>query len=167
MSPPVSGTLWRELPRSEYNNGPFVIDGHVIPPGTQVGVSAYALHHNEDYFPEPFQFRPERWFEKDRVHLDKMHDAFCPFSTGYRGCAGKAMAYLEAELVMAKTLWYFDFEKALGKEGETGAGAPGMGSGRERRGEFQLYDIVSSTHSGPTLLFQTRDEYWRELEGKH
>lgn len=32
------------------------------------------------------------------------------------------MAYLEASLVVAKTLWFLDFEPAPGKSGELGAG---------------------------------------------
>ncbi|KAI0481677.1 cytochrome P450 [Xylaria cf. heliscus] len=117
MSPPVSGTLWRELYPDERRK-PFVVDGHVIPPGTQVGVSTYALHHDEDYFSAPFAFRPERWLTEDQATLSRMHSAFCAFSLGPRGCAGKTMAYLEASLVLAKTLWRFDFEAASGREGE-------------------------------------------------
>lgn len=47
MSPPVPGTLWRRLAPDEEKNGPLVIDGHVIPPGTNVGINIYSLHHNE------------------------------------------------------------------------------------------------------------------------
>lgn len=132
MSPPVASTLWREAisssSSSDSDHTPFVVDGHhVIPPGVQVGVSAYSLHHNETYFPEPFAFRPERWLvevddddDDDSAALARMHAAFCPFSLGARGCAGKAMAYLEASLVVAKTLWCFDFERAPGRAGRVG-----------------------------------------------
>lgn len=168
VSPPVTGTLWRELAHEEEaipNAPPFTVDGHVIPPGTQVGVNIYSLHHNSNYFPDPFAFKPERWLETDEDVLRRMHSAFCPFSLGARGCAGKAMAYLEMSLVVAKTLWYFDFETADGKVGATGGGNPKYrGIGRGRPGEFQLYDIFSSTHDGPVLAFRKRGEFWRELE---
>lgn len=167
----VSGIPWRELakgaddPRS---GEPFIVDGHVIPPGTQVGVCTYALHHNEEYFPEPFVFRPERWLveESGEAGLARMHSAFAPFSVGPRACAGKTMAYLEASLVVAKTLWFLDFEPAPGKSGELGAGAPGKAAGRERPEEFQLYDIFSATHDGPNLVFRHRGEFWKALSGK-
>ncbi|KAI0415028.1 cytochrome P450 [Xylaria grammica] len=149
ISPPASGSLWRE----PYNDGaPVVIDGHVIPPGTQVGVSAYALHHNEEYFTKPFDFDPDRWLVQDEVALSLMHSAFAPFSLGPRGCAGKSMAYLETGLVMAKTIWLFDFEIAPGKLGTVGEGVPGRGE-RGRQGEFQLYDTFGSRHDGPYLVF--------------
>ncbi|KAK8057979.1 hypothetical protein PG994_008427 [Apiospora phragmitis] len=95
MTPPVAGTLWREPYANEYKGGePFVVDGHVIPPGTQVGVSIYAIHHEETYFPKPFLFQPERWLESDTETLKRMKLAFCPFSTGSRGCAGKSICRL-------------------------------------------------------------------------
>ncbi len=47
MSPPTPGTLWRCLAPEEEGRGPFVVDGHVIPQGTKVGVNIYSLHHNE------------------------------------------------------------------------------------------------------------------------
>ncbi|KAI1772800.1 cytochrome P450 [Hypoxylon cercidicola] len=135
MSPPVTGTLWRELYADERGRGPFVVDGHVIPPGTQVGVSMYAIHHNEKYFAEP------------------------PFSLGARGCAGKAIAYLETSLVIAKALWCFDFETAPGRAGAVGGGVAGRTDGRGRPGEFQLYDQFGSTHAGPNLVFHPRGDH--------
>jgi hypothetical protein len=168
MSPPVSGTLWRELYAEEQGRSPFVVDGHVIPPGTQVGVCVYSIHHNKKYFPEPFVFRPERWLVEDEATLSLMHSAFTPFSLGGRGCAGKAMAYLETSLVVAKTLWYFDFETAPGKAGQAGSGhgIPGKKDGRERMGEFQLYDTFGSKHVGPNLVFHPRGDLWKEIDVK-
>ncbi|KAI0406581.1 cytochrome P450 [Xylaria palmicola] len=156
LSPPVAGTLWRELYPDEQGK-PFVVDGHVIPPGTQVGVNIYALHHNEEYFSDPFAFRPERWLDEDKSTLSRMHSAFSPFSLGARGCAGKAMAYLEASLVIAKTIWRFDFETAPGREGELGGGRVGGKNGRHRPDEFQLYDTFGARHTGPNLTFRVRD----------
>jgi cytochrome P450 len=160
VSPPVTGTLWRE----PYDGSEsVVIDGHVVPPGTQIGVNTYALHHNEAYFPRPFDFNPDRWLldsanKNDEAMLSRMQSAFCPFSVGGRACAGKAMAYLEASLVVAKTIWLFDFELAPGKVGQLGegSGSPGIGHLRGRRDEFQLYDTFGSRHDGPNLIFRPR-----------
>lgn len=165
LSPPVPGTLWCELAKGEQEKGgPLVIDGHVIPPNTQLGVNIYSLHHNELYFPDPFAFKPERWLVKgDTTALHKINTAFDAFSTGPRGCAGKSMAYLEAGMVIASTLWYFDFETTPGPAGEVGAGKSVNGVGRQREGEFQLYDGFSSSHDGPNLVFRPRGDYWKDL----
>lgn len=66
-------------------------------------------------------------------------------------------------MVIAKTLWYFDFEPAPGKLGEVGAGKTEGSLGRTRPDEFQLEDIFTSSHDGPYLMFRPRGEFWREL----
>ncbi|KAI0537479.1 benzoate 4-monooxygenase cytochrome P450 [Xylaria digitata] len=136
MSPPVAGTLWREsLP---VNAG-----------GPLVGVNTYALHHNPEYFPDPF---------KVTVHDESQplalinHAAFTPFSHGSRGCAGKALAYAEVSLAMARTLWYFNFEFPSTPQ-----------KPQDHPSEFQLRDFFTSTHDGPYLIFQPRGDLWREL----
>lgn len=161
MSPPAVGILWREQASGDQ---PLIIDGHIIPKGTIVGVNIYSLHHNEEYFSNSFEYRPERWLEEqDENSRKRMRDAFMPFSMGPRGCAGKSMAYTETGLVLAKTLWYFDFENTAGSMGRIGEGHPGLEPGRENRGEFQLYDVFSAMHEGPYLTFKKRGDYWKEL----
>lgn len=91
-----------------------------------------------------------------------MNKAFCPFSIGYRGCPGKAVAYLEMSLAIAKALYYFDVERAPRKDRELGAGSPGGKMGRERPEEFQM-DTFVSTHDGPNIISRTRGELWKEL----
>lgn len=163
MSPPAPGVLWREQAH-ETRDQPLVIDGHPIPKGTIIGVNTYSLHHNEYYFPDSFTYRPERWLEEMEPEAEKrMREAFIPFSVGPRGCAGKSMAYLETSMVIAKALWYFDFEIPPGKLGKVGEGHPGLEPGRERREEFQLYDVFSALHEGPYLTFKIRGSYWKDL----
>lgn len=154
ITPPVSGTLWRELYADEAATGEsLVVDGHVVPPGTEVGVCTYTLHHDPTYFPEPYAFKPERWLDE----TEAMRLAFAPFSVGPRSCAGKAMAYLEASLVVARTMWSFDFERAPGRTKKTGGGnKKNWWWGRRREDEFQLYDIFAAMHVGPELVFTKR-----------
>ncbi|KAI1078585.1 benzoate 4-monooxygenase cytochrome P450 [Whalleya microplaca] len=148
LSPPIGGTLWRE--NTQQTDEPFIVDGHIIPPGTQVGVNIYALHHNERYFPDPFTFNPERFLSS---HTRFTRSAFAPFSIGSRACAGKALAYLEISLTVAKTLWHFDFEKATGPPGKPRESV--IASERV----FQAYDIFTSAHDGPFLTFHPRNDF--------
>jgi cytochrome P450 len=174
IAPPFVGTFWRE-PYAD-NTQPFVVDGHIIPRGTMVGVNPYCIMHNPEYFPEPFKFRPERWLESEDIagglgdgkgegeeSRARMRAAFAPFALGETGCLGKAMAYHEMSLVIAKILWYFDFEKARGEVGKLGEGEPGRTDGRDRVEEYQLFDLAVADHDGPNLVFRTRGEYWKEL----
>lgn len=144
-------------------NHPMIVDGHVIPPGTQVGVSIYSLHHNEEYFPDSFKFQPERWLPGGNSSRAKPA-AFTPFSIGSRGCAGKSMAYLEASLVLAKTLWYFDFKRASCEaEKDTGAGISGFTHRGGEENEFPVYDLFAAGHNGPILEFEPRRGFCDEL----
>ncbi|KAI8630339.1 cytochrome P450 [Xylariaceae sp. FL1651] len=165
MSPPLAGTLWREQVTYESAElEPLIIDGHIIPQGTQIGVNTYSLHHNEQYFPHPFDYLPERWLPGYPEYHTMNGNAFAAFSVGPRGCAGKAMAYLEASLVVAKTLWYFDFEQVT--EDVKGSKWPShrtWGNVEERANEYQLNDIVVATHDGPWLKFYPRPQCATEL----
>ncbi|KAH8882880.1 cytochrome P450 [Thozetella sp. PMI_491] len=167
LSPPTPGVMWRE--KDPFSTEALVVDSHVIPPGTLVGVGVYSLMHNPDYFPDPFAFHPERWLEGDAETPEEMEAratmrrAFIPFMVGDRSCAGKAMAYLETSLTVAKTIWYFDFKRPPGRAGQLGNGRKGATGGRHRPGEYQLYDRFMSEHEGPNLIFSPREKYWEEI----
>lgn len=170
MSPATLTSLWREQDPKDESCEPFIVDGHVIPRGTQVGVSLYSLLHNKDYFPDPFKFEPERWIEPDdrdetgKAAYAARRKCFVPFIVGDRACAGKAMAYLETSLVLARTLWYFDFELAAGEAGELGGGIAGMSGRRGAPNEYQLDDLFVAGHDGPNLVFRPRGDFWKELD---
>ncbi|KAK7976912.1 hypothetical protein PG989_015375 [Apiospora arundinis] len=158
MSPSIPGTLWRE----EVNNRsdttePLVVDGHVVPPGVQVGVNTYALLHNEQYFPDAFNFKPARWLEESGPGQSNKQ-AFAPFSIGNRSCLGKSMAYLEASIIVAKTLWHFDFHMSAAEQQDVPPPCSQGGSQRFRnRASFPMKDTFSAMHDGPFLRFEFRD----------
>ncbi|KAH7304314.1 cytochrome P450 [Stachybotrys elegans] len=160
MSPPIGGTLWRQV-ADEADSTPLIIDGHVIPAGTTVGVNIYSIHHNKRYFPDPFKYKPERWLsetftdDQDDVGASEMAKAFSPFSIGVRSCAGKAMAYLEMSLLVAKTLYCFDFAEVPGPLGQVGT----WKDKKFRASEFQTFDALTSRHDGPYLQFTSRDTF--------
>lgn len=66
------------------------------------------------------------------------------------------MAYLEISLVLAKTVWYFDFKPAPGDLGNVGL---------SDKGEFRIYDIWLSTHDGPWLTFTPRTTLSEDFPG--
>ncbi|ORY19062.1 cytochrome P450 [Clohesyomyces aquaticus] len=156
MSGPAAGIGWREV---SPGTGGIIIDGHHIPEGFEVGLSSYVIHHNESFFPEPFTFKPERWIvspENPKEQVERSRRAFAPFSLGPRGCAGRAMAYMEISNVIAKTVWCFDFEPSKGEVGKIGEGKPNGERGRRRPKEFQTYEHLTSSHDGPYLRFRLR-----------
>ncbi|KAI5921958.1 cytochrome P450 [Camillea tinctor] len=174
LTPPSPSPLWRE-PENQTSK-PFVVDGHVVPQGTEVGVHLWAIMHDPTYFPEPFAFRPERWLfptvdnapesQQEREARATMQRAHVVFGLGDRGCAGKSMAYMESSLTIARILWYFDFERAPGEDGKLGAGWEGSKDPWYGPDQFQIYDVLGADHTGPNLLFRARGEYYLDLDKK-
>jgi cytochrome P450 len=162
LSPSVGGLLPREV-----LTGGMTIDGESVPAGTVVGVPHYAIHHNPDYYPEPFDFVPERWIigstlgntkEGPKVTEDdvvRAQSAFCPFSVGPRGCIGKGLAYVEMTTTLARVLFMYDLRRAVGVT-DPGEGKEGAEWGRHRPGEFQLVDTFTSLKNGPMVEFRKR-----------
>ena len=80
---------------------------------------------------------------------------FAPFLIGPRSCVAKPFAYLEMSLAIARLVWSLDFIVA----DNTGEGKPGCGiMGRERKEEFQIVDMFSSSKEGPVLKFKLREK---------
>jgi cytochrome P450 len=78
---------------------PLEVDGHVLPPGTDVTPAIWLAHTRADRYPEPFAFRPER-------HLDggAGTSAWIPFGGGVRRCIGAAFAEMEMRVAIAEIL---------------------------------------------------------------
>ena len=76
------------------------------------------------------------------------------------------MAYMEMSLVLAKIVWYFDFERVQGTKFDNvgGGTADGGRIGRERVDEFQTYDQFTGDHDGPYLSFVPRTGFSDDLE---
>jgi cytochrome P450 family 110 len=73
--------------------------GHRIEQGTVVVGCIYLVHHREDLYPQPKQFRPERFIERQFSPYE-----FMPFGGGVRRCLGEALAIFEMRLVLATIL---------------------------------------------------------------
>ena len=146
------------MPR-EVLKGGVNIDGHHFPQGTEIGTGYYALHHNEDYFPDSFTYKPNRWLAgsepgitKESVQLAR--SAFCAFSMGPRVCLGKSMAYREISHTIARLVWSYDMRLAKGSK--LGEGDPSFPEGRRRPKEYQLIDTFAAKAYGPMVEFSVR-----------
>lgn len=155
MSPPAVGSHWREVE----SEGQYV-DGSFIPGGYDVGTCIYAIHHNEEYFPNSFEFLPERWlpgYDMTEEKLTAAKKAFNPFSLGPRACIGRSLAMTEISVALARVIYSMDFRQSDGQIGEVGEGRPGEGNGRHRVREYQLASHLTSWSSGPMIQFRRRD----------
>ncbi|KAK7045500.1 hypothetical protein VNI00_007753 [Paramarasmius palmivorus] len=80
-----------------------VIGGCLVPAGTIVAMSATFLHFDEELFPEPDRFIPERWLDNPNNN-----QYLVPFSRGPRMCLGFNLAWAELYLVFANVIRKLD-----------------------------------------------------------
>jgi len=82
---------------------PFEVQGDSYPPETMLIPCIYLTHHRPDLYPNPRQFRPERFLERQYSPYE-----FLPFGGGNRRCIGMAFALYEMKLVLADILSRFE-----------------------------------------------------------
>lgn len=177
-SPPVPGLMPREV-----LEGGMEIDGHHFVRGVEVGVPHYALHHNEAYFRDPFDFLPSRWLLGEsgpdgramttQASIELAQSAFCPFSLGPRQCLGRGAAYMEMSIVLARVVWLYDMRLAQARNGSAAPSSasvftaaasdhypfspPTSEKGKQRRdAEYRLVDTLVSKGEGPLVEFKRR-----------
>lgn len=80
------------------------ICGHDVPNGTYLLVIPTLYHHDEQYWPSPQKFDPDRFLSKEKRHPY----SFIPFSAGPRNCIGQKFAMLEEKALIAKIFRKFN-----------------------------------------------------------
>ena len=91
---PVLPVLFPRITRS-----PMTIGGYDFPAETVLMPTIYLVHYREDIYPQPHQFQPERFLERQYSPFE-----YFPFGGGVRRCLGYALALLEMKLVLATIL---------------------------------------------------------------
>ena len=98
---PAVGGAARQV-KVPWQLGPFM-----IPAGTRIELNALLVHHREDLYPRPFEFRPERWIGSRPGRYD-----WISFGGGSRRCLGAALAMAQQKLVVAMMAHRLDLEAA-------------------------------------------------------
>jgi cytochrome P450 len=86
------------------------LDGHMLPAGTILMVSIYLVHNDPETYPEPEEFRPERFLGGTPDDA-----AWIPFGGGVRRCVGASFAQLEMKVVLREVLTRVRLRAASGK----------------------------------------------------
>ena len=94
---PVVPNLLRKL------TAPAEIGGYELPAGTLIMPAITALHYSEDLFPEPDEFRPERFLEGKADTY-----SWIPFGGGVRRCIGAPFAEYELRTVLRTVIEHAD-----------------------------------------------------------
>jgi cytochrome P450 len=85
-----------------------------LPAGTRVAPASILVHYREDIYPEPLEFRPERFLDEPPGTY-----TWIPFGGGMRRCLGAAFAQFEAKTVIRAVLSSVELEP-VGRGERTG-----------------------------------------------
>ena len=84
---------------------PWRLGSYAVPAETPLLMSILLVHHREDLYPEPFEFRPERWLGRKPGTYE-----WIPFGGGIRRCLGAALAMAEQRVVLETMARRLDLE---------------------------------------------------------
>jgi len=116
---PPASTLRFAPPESDPTRVIYVVDpktGRRLPiSGWDIWPAVHAVSRNEDFFPEPVRFVPERFIQSETPYPDSKlftpagKDAWRPFEKGPRSCIGQELAMIESRVTLALLVKDFDF----------------------------------------------------------
>jgi cytochrome P450 len=84
---------------------PWRLGPYAVPADSPVTMSILLVHHREDLYPEPFEFRPERFLGRKPGTYE-----WIPFGGGIRRCLGAALAMAEQRVVLEAMARRLDLE---------------------------------------------------------
>lgn len=77
---------------------------------TPVNLAYFAIHHDADYWPEPYRFCPDRFMPENKQKI--VPGSYCPFGLGPRACIAMRFSLAEMKLGIGKLLSAFEFSPA-------------------------------------------------------
>ncbi|CAD0204534.1 unnamed protein product [Chrysodeixis includens] len=141
---PVLGVVGRETLQD------YVFpSGLKIDKGMRVHLPLYQLHYNPDYFPEPKEYRPERFYGEEKNNIKPY--TYMPFGEGPRICIGMRFARMVMMAGLITILKKYRVELA-----------PGM----KRDLDFEPKAIVTQPTEGIELKFIEREGWETRLLAK-
>ncbi|KAL0572342.1 hypothetical protein V5O48_009613 [Marasmius crinis-equi] len=90
--------------------------GYRIPKDSTVIPNAWAILHDEEMYPDPYRFNPERWIKDGKINPE-IRDITAGFGFGRRICPGRHLALATIYITIATTLAAFDITKAVDENG--------------------------------------------------
>ncbi|CAG2171321.1 unnamed protein product, partial [Oppiella nova] len=75
--------------------------------GQNIDIPIYAIHHCEEFYPEPFKFDPDPIMPENRYKV--LPYTYLPFGAGPRNCIGMRFSLLEVKLGLAHKIKNYRF----------------------------------------------------------
>lgn len=93
----------------------ITIQGVSLPKNTSLITNLWDVHHDEEFWDEPFKFRPERFIDEETGDLvpssHSNRKRLFVFSAGPRVCIGQQLAMSRLFIVVTHLLKHFKIEK--------------------------------------------------------
>ncbi|XP_071793761.1 cytochrome P450 3A24-like [Asterias amurensis] len=89
-------------------NETITYDGLTIEKGVAVVVAVWPIHYNEEYWPNPSKFDPERFSAENKESIQP--GTYLPFGIGPRNCIGMRFALLVIKMALVRVMQNFRFE---------------------------------------------------------
>lgn len=94
---PVIPVIFPRITKTPMKIGGYNFDTEIV-----LMPSIYLVHYREDLYPQPQEFKPERFLERQYSPSE-----YIPFGGGNRRCLGYALALLEMKLVIGTILSHY------------------------------------------------------------
>ena len=132
LYPPVA-TIGRRMEEDT------VVDGQIFYKDTNVVISIFGLHRNEEYWENPLKFNPYR-FMGDEFQQRNPY-CYIPFSAGPRNCIGQKFALLEVKICLYYVLKTFNLTSI------------------QAENEIELCtDMITLSRNGVLIKFERREQ---------
>ncbi|KZS94744.1 cytochrome P450 [Sistotremastrum niveocremeum HHB9708] len=95
-----------------------IYEGYFIPAGTRIFPNSWACLFNEEDYPEPLVFRPERFMAGDTLKKTCLDPRDFVFGYGRRKCPGRHLADATLWITVATLLTLFTITKPIDENGK-------------------------------------------------
>ncbi|XP_069389495.1 cytochrome P450 [Paralichthys olivaceus] len=89
-------------------DGQIVVGDYVFPKDTLFHLCHYAVSYDENVFPNPHTFTPQRWLRGEEENIKHHPFGSVPFGFGIRACLGRRVAELEMYLLLSRLVKRFE-----------------------------------------------------------
>ncbi|XP_045113781.1 cytochrome P450 9e2-like [Portunus trituberculatus] len=86
----------------------------IMNPGDLIQFPLWSIHHDPQYWPEPEEFKPERFLAENRGSIISF--THLPFGMGPRNCIAMRFALMEAKVALAQLILAAEIKLAPGHE---------------------------------------------------
>ncbi|KAF8652307.1 hypothetical protein AX16_004465 [Volvariella volvacea WC 439] len=100
------------------NESGDIYKGYHIPANSVVTPNLWAMMHDEEVYPDPFTFNPDRFMKNGKLNEGIRDPERIAFGFGRRICPGRHFSSLSTWMTMACLITLFDFSKPVDENGD-------------------------------------------------